>query len=115
MSNAMKSIRSVFSSEAAPKLFHDLSAQRVKRLASALESYIAKNLVDTINRRSTLQDYRTNPYVLMAIASTMKLDDPLDFAQFIANTKLYMGLETSFGKSIENVVTAMYPINATVG
>ncbi len=45
----------------------------------------------------------------------MKLDDPHEFAQFIANTKLYMGLETSYGKSIETIVTGMYPLNATTG
>ena len=41
----------------------------------------------------------------------MKLDDPARFADFLFNNKLYMGLETSFGKSIEAKLVGEYPID----
>ena len=37
----------------------------------------------------------------MTAASVTNLDEPDDFARFLFNSKLYMALETSFGKSIE--------------
>ncbi len=51
----------------------------------------------------------------MAVGSVMNLDDPNDFARFIVDTKLYMGLETSFGKSVESIVMGTYPIDAQPG
>ena len=111
LSSAMRSVRAVFNSANMPQLFGQVSPDRVQRLARELEAYIATNLPKTIAARSSLQDYRTNPYVLMTVGSAMKLDDLYDFAQFIVNTKLYMGLETSFGKSVENIVMGIYPID----
>jgi hypothetical protein len=40
----------------------------------------------------------------------MDLDDPARFASFLFNTKLYMALETSFGKSAESILVAPYPL-----
>jgi hypothetical protein len=87
-----------------------VSQDRIDSLASSLGSYISTNLPAAINRRSGLQDYRTNPYVLLTCANVMKLSDPLTFANFLFNNKLYMGLETSFGKSIESTLVGPYPI-----
>jgi hypothetical protein len=41
----------------------------------------------------------------------MDLDEPIAFAEFLFNNKLYMGLETSFGKSIEAAVVGQYPLH----
>lgn len=92
-----------------------LDEARVRQLAANLDAYIGTNLPVAINRRNTLTDYRTNPYVLMTCGSAMRLGDPRDFANFLVNNKLYMGLETSFGKSIESIVMAMYPLGAQSG
>ncbi len=86
--------------------------ERVRALGDALTAYLEANLPVAIRRRRTLVDYRTNPYVLMTTAGTMRLDDPRDFANFLVNLKLYMGLETSFGKSIESIVLPAYPVGA---
>ncbi|MFO1185096.1 MAG: PmeII family type II restriction endonuclease [Bauldia sp.] len=61
-----------------------------------------------------MADYRTNPYVLMTAASVMNLDDPKDFGKFLFDSKLYMALETSFGKSIESRVVRTYPLRCAV-
>src|SRR5262249_26804302 len=47
--------------------------------------------------------------VLMTSASVMDLRDPNRFADFLFNTKLYMALETSFGKSVEAAFLEQYP------
>jgi hypothetical protein len=62
-------------------------------------------------RRHGLADYRTNPYVLMTAATVMNLDETR-FARFLFDSKLYMGLETSFGKSIEAAFVGQYPIQS---
>ncbi len=92
-------------------LFSSVCEERVAHLASLLATYIGKNLPEAIDRRKELSDYRTNPYVLLTAASVMKLDDASRFADFLFNNKLYMGLETSFGKSIEAAFVAPYPLN----
>jgi hypothetical protein len=92
-------------------LFAQVSEDRVKNLAGLLSTYILTNLPAAIERRDGLADYRTNPYVLLTSASVMKLDDPARFADFLFNNKLYMGLETSFGKSIEAAFVGLYPLN----
>jgi len=94
------------------KHFQSVSEERVKTLAGVLATYIVKNLPEAISRRDGLADYRTNPYVLLTSASVMNLDEPARFASFLFNTKLYMGLETSFGKSIEAAFVSPYPLNA---
>lgn len=110
--SAMKAARSVFDSETITELLRQVSEQRARNLAARLEAYIGTNLPLTIDRKRTLQDYRTNPYVLMTCASLMDLRDPRDFAQFLVNNKLYAGLETSFGKQVESIVMGAYPIDA---
>lgn len=111
---AMRAARAVFQEKEIEKLFTQVSQRRVKELSEKLGKYIAANLPETISRRSSLPDYRTNPYVLMTCGSAMNLDDPRDFAHFLVNNKLYMGLETSFGKSIESIVMGMYPVSDDV-
>jgi hypothetical protein len=109
--DAMRSMRAVFDQGSVAALFGQVSEARVRRLSAALEAYIGTNLPAAISRRSSLTDYRTNPYVLMTCASAMSLTDPMDFATFLVNNKLYMGLETSFGKSIESIVVGAYPVD----
>src|SRR5665213_775633 len=92
--------------------FKNADKTRVQGLASVLAGYLTTNLPAAIDKRSGLEDYRTNPYVLMASAHVMDLQDPQKFADFLFNTKLYMGLETSFGKSIEAAFVSPYPLNA---
>ncbi len=92
------------------RLFTQVSEERVDSLADRLGAYITTNLPAAIERRDGLADYRTNPYVLMTSASVMGLDDPARFAEFLFNSKLYMALETSFGKSVEKAFLGQYPI-----
>jgi hypothetical protein len=77
-----------------------------------LETYISTNLPKAIRSKSTLGDYRTSPYVLMATAGALRLDDMRELAKFLVDIKLYMGLETSFGKSIEQIVMRHYPLDS---
>ena len=99
-----------YDSEDIVALFQKTDAARVRRLGSTLGAYIASNLPKAIDKRGGLTDYRTNPYVLLTCANVMKLEDPARFADFLFNNKLYMGLETSFGKSIEAKLVGEYPI-----
>ena len=91
-------------------LFAKVTEDRVEALARALAGYISFNLPKALDRRSGLADYRTNPYVLMTSASVMRLENPHAFGSFLFNSKLYMGLETSFGKSIEAAFVGQYPL-----
>jgi len=91
-------------------LLKSVSEQRVLALADSLAAYIVKNLPTAIDKRKGLGDYRANPYVLLTSASIMHLSDPQAFADFLFNNKLYMGLETSFGKSIEAAFVSHYPV-----
>ena len=111
--DALKAQRHVFDSEEIVRLFSQVGEDRVAMLASGLTQYIATNLPAAFEKRSDLADYRTNPYVLMTAASVMNLDDPSHFASFLFNTKLYMALETSFGKSVESILVAPYPLGQT--
>ena len=95
------------------RLFARVGRGRVLALSKVLADYISQNLPRAISRRDGLADYRTNPYVLLTSSHVMKLASPEDFASFLFNNKLYMGLETSFGKSIETVILGQYPLNAT--
>jgi len=81
-------------------------------LAAGLSGYISKNLPAAFTERNALADYRTNPYVLMTSARVMDLDKPSTFGTFLFNSKLYMALETSFGKSIEAAFVGQYPLNS---
>ena len=92
-------------------LFNQVDQGRVERLAGLLSTYIGLNLPLAIERREGLADYKINPYVLLTCANIMKLEDGNIFASFLFNTKLYAGLETSFGKSIESTVVGGYPLH----
>lgn len=92
--------------------FAAVSVERIDELARNLGNYISTNLPAALDRRNRLADYRTNPYVLMTAASAMKLNELDAFSSFLFNSKLYMGLETSFGKSVEAAFVSPYPINS---
>jgi hypothetical protein len=92
------------------KLFAQTDEKRVEKIALAIGNYLRTNLPEAIEKRAGLADYRTNPYVLLTSASVMKLLEPAHFADFLFNTKLYMALETSFGKSLESAMVEQYPI-----
>lgn len=107
--NAVKARRYRFDPDEIVELFKQVSQDRVDCLATAVANYIRENMPRAFENRNGLQDYRTNPYVLMTSASVLKLNDPSDFASFLFNSKLYMALETSFGKSIESAFVELYP------
>ena len=92
--------------------FAAVSEERIEELARNLGNYISTNLPEALEKRSGLADYRANPYVLMTTASVMKLNEPAAFSSFLFNSKLFMGLETSFGKSVEATFVSPYPINS---
>ena len=95
------------------ELFTRVSQVRVDAIAQRLNGYISVNLPAAFERREGLADYRSNPYVLTS-ANVMDLADPNRFADFLFNSKLYMALETSFGKSIEGAGIEQYPIDSDV-
>ena len=109
--DTLRAPRHHYNAEEITKLFSQVSEQRVRTLAAVLNSYILQNLPSAIEKRDGLADYRTNPYVLLSCASIMKLEDAERFADFLFNNKLYMGLETSFGKSIEAAFVSAYPLH----
>lgn len=106
----LKAARHRFQIEEIVGLFAQVNERRVETLASNLSTYIATNLPKAFERRDGLPDYRTNPYVLMTSANVMDLADPHRFAEFLFHSKLYMALETSFGKSIEAAFVGQYPL-----
>jgi hypothetical protein len=108
--SVLKSQHHRFEADKLAGLFRQVSEQRVQTLATRLADYIEPNLLAALQRRSGLADYRTNPYVLMTSASVLSLDDPSAFGVFLFNSKLYMTLETSFGKSIEAAFLEQYPL-----
>ncbi|MFA6561497.1 MAG: PmeII family type II restriction endonuclease [Verrucomicrobiia bacterium] len=110
--DVLKSQRHRYEPEEVVRLFARVGKERVNALADVLAQYIGANLPEAIAKRNGLPDYRTNPYVLLTCASVMKLSDPARFADFLFNNKLYMGLETSFGKSIEAAILGFYPLNS---
>lgn len=107
-----RSVPTPFDSDHVAKLFAEASEERVRALSEKLKDSIGVNLPKTIARKKTLQDYKTNPYALMAHSSVMNLQSVDGLAQFLVDIKLYTGLETSFGKSIEGVVMGAYPLDA---
>lgn len=108
----LKQQRHRFDADEIGDLFQMASEDRIDVLAQNLSEYIGTNLPRAFERRNGLSDYRTNPYVLMTSASVMNLDDPRAFGTFLFNSKLYMALETSFGKSVEAAFVSPYPINS---
>lgn len=109
---AVKVHRHSFDSNEVGKLLAQVDEARVTSLAGTIMTYVTTNFPNSIEARSGLAEYRTNPFVLMSSASVMRLTDPNQFASFLFNNKLYMGLETSFGKSIESVLVRPYPFGA---
>lgn len=112
---AIKSRRHSFKPTEVAALLAQTDKERVEALSEAISNYIVKNLPEAIERREGLAEYRTNPYVLLTSASVMQLIGSDEFATFLFNNKLYMGLETSFGKSIESVLVLPYPMGAAAG
>lgn len=112
---ALRAPRATFDAHRVGELFGSTDETRVRTLSHELQAYISTNLPEAISRRNSLTDYRTNPYVLMTCGSAVDLNDPRDFAKFLVEIKLYMGLETSFGKSVESIVLGHYPIDAQNG
>ena len=110
---SVKSDRYRFDPQEVVELFGRVDEERVDRIAGAVATYIRTNLPRAVENRDGLSDYRTNPYVLMASASVMRLNEPAVFGSFLFNSKLYMALETSFGKSIEAAFLDLYPITGT--
>lgn len=109
---AIKAHRHSFQPTQVAALLAMTDKDRVKALSEAISTYIVKNLPEAIERREGLAEYRTNPYVLLTSASVMQLIESDQFASFLFNNKLYMGLETSFGKSIESVLVLPYLVGA---
>lgn len=112
--DALKKNRQVFDQQEVVKLFQKIDKDRLYNLCNELTRYIGTNVPAAFEKRGGLSDYRTNPYVLMTAASVSNLDDPEAFAKFLFNSKLYMALETSFGKSIEASFVGQYPIQSSV-
>lgn len=94
------------------RLFALVSKPRVEALSALLATYITENLPAAFEKRTGLAQYRTNPYVLITSASVMNLHKPETFGKFLFDSKLYMALETSFGKSVESTFVGAYPIVA---
>ncbi len=111
LSDTLRETQHHYNAEEIAQLFSKVSERRVQTLAAVLNNYILQNLPTAIEKRDGLADYRTNPYVLLTCASIMKLGEAERFADFLFNNKLYMGLETSFGKSIESAFVSAYPLN----
>lgn len=105
----LKSTRRVFATADATRWLQMASQDRVENLASILQADLAQNLPRIYQNRDGLDDYRANPYVLLATANVMDLSDPEQFASFLFNSKLSMGLETSFGKIVERAFVGAYP------
>jgi len=110
--DVLKARRQRFTRSEIVTLFRQVDEQRVKALSTQLAQYITTNLPRAFEKRDGIADYRTNPYVLMTSATVMDLDDPGRFATFLFNSKLYMALETSFGKSVEAAFVGNYPIGS---
>ena len=112
--DALKSNRHRFDQDSIIPLFQKVDKDRLYKLCKLLSGYIGTNVPAAFEKRGGLSDYRTNPYVLMTAASVTNLDDPIAFGTFLFISKLYMALETSFGKSIEAAFVGQYPIRADV-
>jgi len=111
----LKTKRHYYNKDTVADLLTQTDEHRVLQLASLLKIYFLKHLPTAISKRNGFNDYRTNPYVLLTSASIMGLSDPEKFASFLFNSKLYAGLETSFGKSVEGTFVGVYPVGAPDG
>ncbi|MCC7103736.1 MAG: hypothetical protein IT307_01220 [Chloroflexi bacterium] len=113
--SALRSRRSAIDNDELMPFFTQLDQARVAALSLALSTSVYEKLGRTIKKRRKLGDYRINPYVIMTSASAMELSDIGAFAQFLAYSKIYAGLETSFGRSIEADLVGAYPIGSSQG
>ncbi len=111
--DVLRNCHRTFDADDMAKLLSGVSQERIDELANNLGEYISTKLPKILEKRNTLADYRTNPYVLMTAASVIKLSQPELFGAFLFNSKLYMGLETSFGKLVEAALVSPYPINSS--
>jgi hypothetical protein len=105
----------VFDRNELARLLSAVDKNRIELLARAMADYIKVSLPASVQSKSSLADYRTNPYVLITSAAAIDLSDPEDLASFLVHNKLYMGLETSFGKSLESICVGAYPIGSPKG
>ena len=113
---AVKAQRFHYDADQLVVLLERVDQQRVALLSDSLAEYISLKLLDTVEKRNGLADYRSNPYVTLTSARIMAaLLAPDVLAHFLFNTKLYAGLETSFGKSIEAEFVGVYPVDAAPG
>lgn len=111
----LRDVRHIFEGGEVAELLKRVDRERTLAVAGALATYIDTNLPAAVERRESLGDYRTNPYVLLTAATVMRLGDPDKFASFLFNSKLYMALETSFGKSVESALVGHYPVDVKPG
>lgn len=96
-------------------LMENVSQTRIERVADDWSEYLTKNSKNTIEKKEDIDDYRLNPSII-AVSSILDLADSGEIAEFIFGAKLYMALETAFGKSVEDVVMPIYPaIDAEAG
>jgi hypothetical protein len=107
---AVKAQTSHYDAKEVARLMEQIDRKRVKSVSDSVANYIRINVPLLLERKSKLADYRTNPYVLLATAQMRELTDAERFASFLFNNKLYMAMETSFGKSIESVLVGGYPL-----
>lgn len=110
----LKEPRHTFDKDEIRRLFTRVDKARVEDLSARLKTDLAENLPKIYGRRSSISDYRTNPYVMLATTNIMELSDPEKFADFLFNSKLTMGLETSFGKVVERAFVNGYPCDRNV-
>lgn len=109
---AVKAEASCYDPNEVAALMGKIDRGRVIAVSDSVAEYIRINVPLLLEGKSKLADYRTNPYVLLATAQMRQLSDSEKFASFLFNNKLYMAMETSFGKSIESVLVGGYPVQA---
>lgn len=107
---AVKAHASHYDAKEVAALMEQVDRNRVQSVSGSVADYIRINVPLLLEGKSKLADYRTNPYVLLATAQMRQLTDSEKFASFLFNNKLYMAMETSFGKSIESVLVGGYPL-----
>ncbi len=108
--SAVKAKAHKYEPAALAELFLSVDKRRIEGIAGRVSEYIKNNLPAAFESRNSLADYRSNPYVLMTSAAVMNLSSAADFGSFLFNSKLYMALETSFGKQAESALVEAYPI-----
>ena len=95
------------------ELMNKTSEDRVAKISNNWSDYLKPNVAKTIKDKEDIDDYRLNPYAITAIAGILDFDTSEEISEFIFGSKLYMSLETAFGKSVESIVLPIYPIPST--